>query len=101
MVLSILAGRVRREILFSLARGEKDVATLAGALRVRVPLVSSNLRPLREHGLVEVEQRARRRVYRLGRAASAVVRGGEIRLTIVTRDKSTVCITRVLRNGSR
>lgn len=55
----------RREILETLARGERSVNELVGRLRLEQPQVSKHLRVLREVGLVEARVDGRQRLYRL------------------------------------
>lgn len=95
VVLNILAGRVRREILLSLARGKKDVTTLARAQRRNIAMISGNLRPLREHRLVMIEQDAKRRIYQLAPIVCVRKRGPSVKLSIVTRDGYEVSISTV------
>jgi DNA-binding transcriptional ArsR family regulator len=55
----------RREILDLLAKGEQPVNDLVARLGVAQPLVSKNLKVLREVGLVQVRDQGRQRMYRL------------------------------------
>jgi len=55
----------RRQILDTLARGERPVNNLVALLGMTQPLVSKHLRVLREVGLVDVRDEGRQRVYRL------------------------------------
>src|SRR5690348_7230829 len=55
----------RREILDSLANGERPVNDLARSLGIPQPQVSKHLRVLREVGAVEVRDAGRQRLYRL------------------------------------
>ncbi|MFF7330636.1 metalloregulator ArsR/SmtB family transcription factor [Streptomyces sp. NPDC008150] len=55
----------RRVILEALLRGPATAGDLAGLVPIARPGVSRHLRVLREAGLVEVEQDAQWRVYRL------------------------------------
>jgi DNA-binding transcriptional ArsR family regulator len=55
----------RREILDTLARGERSVTDLVEQLGVAQPVVSKHLRVLREVGLVQVRVEGRQRMYRL------------------------------------
>ena len=55
----------RREILDSLAGGERTVNELVEQLGVAQPQVSKHLRVLREVGLVEAREEGRHRLYRL------------------------------------
>ncbi|HEX8093473.1 ArsR/SmtB family transcription factor [Jatrophihabitans sp.] len=55
----------RRQILDTLAGGERGVTDLVARLDLPQPLVSKHLRVLREVGLVEVREQGRERVYRL------------------------------------
>ena len=64
-VLHAVADESRRTMLELLRTGPATVGELAAALPIARPGVSRHLRVLREAGLVEVEQRAQWRVYRL------------------------------------
>jgi DNA-binding transcriptional ArsR family regulator len=55
----------RRQILDSLAGGERPVNDLVMLLGMTQPQVSKHLRVLREVGLVDVRDEGRRRLYRL------------------------------------
>ncbi len=55
----------RRELLDLLARGERPVGELVGALGLAQPQVSKHLRVLRTVGLVDVREDGRQRIYRL------------------------------------
>jgi DNA-binding transcriptional ArsR family regulator len=55
----------RRQILDTLAAGERPVNELVLRLGLSQPQVSKHLRVLREVGLVEVRDEGRRRIYRL------------------------------------
>ena len=54
----------RRQILDSLAAGERSVSELVTALGIAQPHVSRHLRVLREVGAVDVRDEGRRRLYR-------------------------------------
>ncbi len=60
-----LADGNRRTVLEILRERPATAGELAGALPIARPGVSRHLRVLREAGLVEVEQDAQRRIYRL------------------------------------
>jgi len=62
-VLTALADPIRRQIVETLAGGERDAGELAAAFPVSRPAVSRHLRVLREAGLVQVRPVAQRRVY--------------------------------------
>jgi DNA-binding transcriptional ArsR family regulator len=64
-VLHALADESRRTILEILRAQPATVGELAEALPIARPGVSRHLRVLREAGLVEVEQQAQWRIYRL------------------------------------
>jgi DNA-binding transcriptional ArsR family regulator len=64
-VLQALSDPSRRTVLDTLARGPATAGELAALLPIARPGVSRHLRVLREAGLVEVRQRAQRRVYSL------------------------------------
>jgi len=55
----------RRQILELLARGERPVNDVVGALRMGQPQVSKHLRVLRAVGLVSVRGAGRQRLYKL------------------------------------
>lgn len=55
----------RRQILDTLASGERSVGELVDALRLPQPLVSKHLKVLREVDLVAVRDAGRQRLYRL------------------------------------
>lgn len=63
--LAALAEPTRRRIVDALRVRESGVSELVAALRMSQPAVSKHLRVLREAGLVAVEVRAQRRIYRL------------------------------------
>ncbi len=63
----------RRQILDTLAVGERPVNDLVAVLGLGQPQVSKHLRVLREVGLVEVRDVGRQRIYRLnGRSLKPV-----------------------------
>lgn len=64
-VLHALADESRRTVLEILRGRPATVGEIAAALPIARPGVSRHLRVLREAGLVEVEQQAQWRVYRL------------------------------------
>lgn len=64
-VLQALADPSRRTVLEILRDHPASAGELADALPIARPGVSRHLRVLREAGLVEVEQDAQRRIYRL------------------------------------
>lgn len=64
-MLHALADESRRTMLEILRDHPATVGELAGALPIARPGVSRHLRVLREAGLVEVEQQAQWRIYRL------------------------------------
>ncbi|HEX2057728.1 MAG TPA: metalloregulator ArsR/SmtB family transcription factor [Actinomycetota bacterium] len=55
----------RRQILDTLAAGERSVGELVDALEIAQPQVSKHLKVLREVGLVDVREEGRHRLYRL------------------------------------
>jgi DNA-binding transcriptional ArsR family regulator len=55
----------RRQVLDTLATGERSVNELVEVLGLGQPQVSKHLRVLREVGLVEVRDEGRQRIYRL------------------------------------
>ena len=64
-MLLALADESRRTVLEILRHHPATAGDLAEALPIARPGVSRHLRVLREAGLVDVEQRAQRRIYRL------------------------------------
>jgi DNA-binding transcriptional ArsR family regulator len=63
----------RRQILDTLAGGERPVGDLVRQLGLAQPQVSKHLRVLREVGAVDVREDGRRRLYRLnGRALKPI-----------------------------
>jgi DNA-binding transcriptional ArsR family regulator len=64
-VLQALSDESRRTVLEALRRGPATVSELAALLPIARPGVSRHLRVLREAGLVEVDQQAQWRFYRL------------------------------------
>jgi DNA-binding transcriptional ArsR family regulator len=65
-VLKTLASPRRLELLHLLAKGPREVGSLAAELRMSSPNVSQHLAVLRTAGLVEVERDGREARYRLG-----------------------------------
>jgi DNA-binding transcriptional ArsR family regulator len=65
MVLHALSDESRRTVLEILRDHPATAGELAEALPIARPGVSRHLRVLREAGLVDVEARAQRRIYRL------------------------------------
>jgi DNA-binding transcriptional ArsR family regulator len=65
MVLHALSDESRRTVLEILRDHPATAGELADALPIARPGVSRHLRVLREAGLVDVEARAQRRIYRL------------------------------------
>jgi DNA-binding transcriptional ArsR family regulator len=64
-VLQAVSDGSRRTLLEALADGPATAGDLAALLPIARPGVSRHLRVLREAGLVDVEQDAQRRIYRL------------------------------------
>jgi len=64
----------RRAIVALLGEGERSVGELAAELPISRPAVSRHLRLLREAGLVTLEDRGTRHIYRLDAEGAAVVR---------------------------
>ncbi len=62
---SVLANRTRFDIVMQLMEREMSVLELCDALGYEQSRVSHNLKCLLNCGFVEVEQRGRRRIYRL------------------------------------
>jgi DNA-binding transcriptional ArsR family regulator len=72
-VLKALADESRRTVLETLADHPATAGELADLLPISRPGVSRHLRVLREAGLVEAQQEAQRRIYRLRPEALAEV----------------------------
>lgn len=68
-----LADPTRREIIESLAAGERSFGELADKFDMSQPAVSQHLKVLREAGLVKARADAQRRIYRLNSAGLAEV----------------------------
>lgn len=66
-----LADPTRREIIESLASGERSFGELADRFDMSRPAVSQHLKVLRETGLVLARADAQRRIYRLNSAGLA------------------------------
>lgn len=62
--MTAIADPVRREILDTLRRGPLSAGDIAGRFAISRPAISRHLRILREVGLVDVDVRGRRRIYR-------------------------------------
>jgi DNA-binding transcriptional ArsR family regulator len=60
-----LADPTRRQIIESLATGERSFGDLAAKFEMSRPAVSQHLKVLRNTGLVSVRAEAQRRIYRL------------------------------------
>ncbi|HEY8394130.1 MAG TPA: metalloregulator ArsR/SmtB family transcription factor [Thermaerobacter sp.] len=69
-----LADPTRRCIVTALRSGPQDVGTLAEPLPISRPAVSKHLAVLVAAGLIEVDKRGRRRLYRLRPEAFAELR---------------------------
>ena len=68
-----LADPTRREIIESLAAGERSFGELAGRFEMSGPAVSQHLKVLRETGLVAVRADAQRRIYSLDSSGLAEI----------------------------
>jgi len=64
-VFDVLASPQRRQIVSLLRDGERSVTSLVDELSVAQPVVSKQLRVLRDAGFVEVRAAGQRRMYRL------------------------------------
>jgi DNA-binding HxlR family transcriptional regulator len=91
-LLELCRGRRRARILFALLDGPQDVSALARELGLMVALVSQNLRPLRETGLVGRRRFKKQCVYSLSAAVGVVRSGGRIGLELVAADQSSVVL---------
>jgi len=63
--LRALSHPVRRDLVRHCGRGERTVGELADLAGSRQPATSQHLRVLREAGLVQIEARGNRRLYRV------------------------------------
>jgi DNA-binding transcriptional ArsR family regulator len=63
--LRALSHPVRRDLIRLCGRGERTVGELADLVGIRQPTTSQHLRVLREAGLVRIEARGNRRLYRV------------------------------------
>jgi DNA-binding transcriptional ArsR family regulator len=72
--LDALGDRTRRQIVECLRGGPSSVGELAARLPVSRPAVSQHLTVLKRSGLVSVEERGTRNIYRLDPAALASLR---------------------------
>lgn len=59
----MLAATVRLHIVWLLARGERDVTSLADEVGTTVQVISQHLAKLREAGLVQARRQGRHQVY--------------------------------------
>lgn len=76
-----LADPTRRAILEMLSkRGELPAGEIAARFEMSAPAVSQHLKALRESGLVLVERRGQRRIYRVNVAAMREVENWAFRL---------------------
>jgi DNA-binding transcriptional ArsR family regulator len=73
-VIEALADPTRRRIFERLAAGPAAVGEIAGEMPVTRPAVSQHLKALKEAGLVEVERRGTRNIYRLEPGGLAATR---------------------------
>lgn len=93
----IIGGGSRLEILRTLLEREFNVSELAEALELAVPMISSNLRVLRENGLVNVRQYKKNRFYSLRHErVQGIVNGQFVRLR-VRSDTGEWLVTKVRR----
>jgi DNA-binding transcriptional ArsR family regulator len=73
-VFEALADPTRREIIATLAAGERPAGDIAGRFEMRGPSVSRHLKVLRESGVISYRQSATSRIYRLEGAALSEAR---------------------------
>ncbi len=92
-VIDVLRNNVRRGLLLTLAKGDKDVSTLANEINAHISVISHNLRALRELGVVEVRRDARRRIYRLSPMVNTTQDGEMMTLSIDADGGSRVSLT--------
>lgn len=89
-LLGVLAGKIRYEIVTTLARGAVSVGLLAQRLELAVPHISLNLATLRRYGIVEATRVHRRKVYQLTSAVKCDLTQARITLRLRTRDGTEV-----------
>lgn len=63
--IEVIAEPTRRRILDALSHGEQPVQALVARLALSQPVVSKQLRVLRDAGLVQVRAEGQRRIYRV------------------------------------
>lgn len=91
-VLKVLNGPIRCEILFLLAKGERDVSAMSQGLDLDVATVSHNLSMLRRRGLVELRQEHKRHVYALASCVRSAVKAKQIEVTVTAKDGDSVTL---------
>ena len=92
-LLGILGGHVRFELMTVLARAERHVGALVNELDLCVPHISTNLRVLRVHGLVEATQIKKNRFYRITDLVQLAGDDQNLVMRIKAQDGGTVEIT--------
>ena len=85
-LLGILAGRIRYEIVTTLARGAMSVGVLAKRLELELPHISMNLSTLRRYRIVEATKVERARFYQLTALVECVEEGTRLILRLRSRD---------------
>ena len=97
-LVALLSSERRRQILLALAAGPKDGRSLADETGLSVSGLRWHVQRLRQHGLVTVERRARRNIYRQGRLVSTIV-GREKAVLSVAAPRGTRVTLVVRRRG--
>jgi len=101
MVLHALSDESRRTVLEILREHPATAGELADALPIARPGVSRHLRVLREAGLVDVEPRAQRRIYRLRPEPLAEVDAWLDRYRALWQDRLNALHTEIARGKTR
>ncbi len=91
----IIGGGSRLEILRTLLEREYKVTELADALELAVPMVSSNLRVLRENGLVNVRRYKKYKIYSIRRERVQGIANGQFVRLRVRSDTGEWLVTKV------
>ncbi len=97
-LVALLSSERRRQILVALAAGPKDGRSLADETGLSVSGLRAHVQRLRQHGLVTVERRARKNIYRQGRLVSTIVGREKVVLSVATPRGSRVTLV-VRRRG--
>jgi DNA-binding transcriptional ArsR family regulator len=90
---ALMANDVCRAVLVQLAQGPSDVTSMASGLGVSMSWLSHNLKRLLNDGVIEVQKRSQRRIYRLGPSVRAWRRNNRLTLELTTEDGGALTIT--------